>query len=214
MHSETKLNNRKSLRLKGYDYSKAGLYFVTICVYDRECLFGKITDGKMTSTDVGKIADEFWLNIPQHFSNIVLHEHIIMPNHVHGIIQLTDVNDANSVGACHGMPLQNTTDIPVGTRHGVSPQHGTPQKQNDAISQSSTRETQFGKPVSGSVSVIVNQYKSSVKRWCNKNNNAHFRWQSRFHDHIIRYEQSYQNISEYIINNVANWKDDKFFNLQ
>ena len=69
---------------------------------------------------------------------------------------------------------------------------------------------QFSKPIAGSVSVIIQQYKSSVTRWCNKNNHKCFKWQSRFYDHIIRNDESYQNISDYIINNPAKWKEDKY----
>jgi hypothetical protein len=69
----------------------------------------------------------------------------------------------------------------------------------------------FGKPIAGSVSVIINQYKSSVKRWCNKNGLYCFKWQSRFHDHIIRNEESCQNIVNYIRTNPKHWEDDKFY---
>ena len=188
------IHHRRSIRLKGYDYSQAGLYFVTICCENREHRFGKIENGEMILNDAGKIADECWMEIPKHFPNAVLHEHIVMPNHVHGIIEL--VNDAN-VGTRHVVSLPNTTDNPVGTSHGMSLQE--------------PKINQFGKPIAGSLSVIINQYKSSVKRWCNKNGHEYFKWQSRFHDHIIRNEQSYQTISDYIINNPAKWKDDKFY---
>lgn len=192
------IHHRKSVRLKGYDYSRAGLYFITVCTKDRECFFGEIVGANDRSpeiilNDAGKIANDCWLEIPKHFPNTVLHGHIVMPNHVHGIIELTD--NAN-VGTSHGMSLHDNMDDTVGTRHGVS----LPSNPN-----------QFGKPVSGSLSVIINQYKSSVKRWCNKNRQEHFQWQSRFHDHIIRNEQSYKTISEYIINNPSKWKEDKFF---
>ena len=82
------IHHRKSIRLKGYDYSQAGLYFITICVHDRKCLLGEIVGDEMILNDFGKIADECWLNIPGHFPNAVLHKHIIMPNHVHGIVEL------------------------------------------------------------------------------------------------------------------------------
>ncbi|MCC7400479.1 MAG: hypothetical protein IT214_03250 [Chitinophagaceae bacterium] len=82
------IHHRKSIRLKGYDYSQAGMYFITICVQNRACLFGDVVNGEMVLNDAGRIADECWLNIPVHFPNVILHEYIIMPNHVHGIIEL------------------------------------------------------------------------------------------------------------------------------
>lgn len=183
------IHKRRSVRLKGYDYSRAGLYFITICVQNRKCLFGKIENvgiyQGMSLHDIGQIAHQYWLDIPNHCPRMVLHEHIIMPNHMHGIIQLTDAV--------------------AGTRHGVSLPNGmTPQ---------STNTNQFGNPVSGSVSMIINQYKSSVKRWCNKNGHEYFQWQSRFHDHIIRNQESYETIANYIINNPAKWQEDKFYQL-
>ena len=85
------IHHRKSIRLKGYDYSQAGLYFITICVQDRKSLLGEIVgvenfQPQMILNDAGKIADECWLGIPEHFPNTVLYEHIVMPNHFHGII--------------------------------------------------------------------------------------------------------------------------------
>jgi putative transposase len=86
-------HHRRSIRLKGYDYSQEGLYFITLCTQNRVCLFGKIENEKMMLNDAGRIANECWLNIPNHFPNVILHEFIIMPNHVHGIIQLVGANN-------------------------------------------------------------------------------------------------------------------------
>jgi REP element-mobilizing transposase RayT len=187
------VHHRKSIRLKGYDYSQAGLYFITICVQDRLCLFGEIVDGKMILNNAGKIADECWLKIPKHFPNPVLHEHIVMPNHIHGIIELQR-NDS-VVGTRHVVSLPDNTENPLWKSHVMS-----------------VSQNQFSHPIPGSVSVIVQQYKSSVKRFCNKNNFSHFLLQSRFYEHIIRNEQSYEHIADYIINNPKNWKEDNFFN--
>jgi len=174
MNYNPNIHHRRSIRLKGYDYSQAGAYFITICTKNRECLFGKITDAKMLLNEAGKIADEYLNNIPNHFSHIEMGEFIVMPNHAHCILVLHD--KPNNVG--------------------------TPQQPN---------ANQFSQPIAGSVSVIIQQYKSSVKRWCNKNNHNNFEWQSRFHDHVIRDNQSYQTISDYIINNPTKWNKDKFF---
>ena len=214
-----------SLRLKGYDYSGEGLYFITICTKNRKPFFGKISNGEMILNEIGKTAELFLKKFSKHFSHAIVSEQVVMPNHVHLILVLNDnrkiakgmdlkgdgtMNGKNmnqdegithAVGTCHGMSLHSTDDdAAVGTRHGVSPPHGVSQTAN-----------QFGKPVSGSVSVIINQYKSTVKRWCNKNGHEFFQWHSRFHDHIIRNEDSFQNIVNYIVNNPKQWEDDKFF---
>ncbi len=96
-------HHRRSIRLKGYDYSQSGAYFITICTYNRECLFGKIVDDKMILNQYGEIANQCWLEIPNHFPNVELDEYIIMPNHIHEIIVINEQN----VGAIHELPLQN-----------------------------------------------------------------------------------------------------------
>ena len=77
---------RRSIRLQGYDYSHAGAYFVTICAQNRECLFGDIADGRMLVNDGGRVAEQCWQAIPDHFPHVELDAFIVMPNHVHGIL--------------------------------------------------------------------------------------------------------------------------------
>jgi putative transposase len=88
------LPQRKTIRLKGYDYSRAGLYFITICTQDRLCLFGKIENGLMILNDAGHRVNQWWDELKNKYNFIELHEQIIMPNHFHGIIQIfsTDPN--------------------------------------------------------------------------------------------------------------------------
>jgi putative transposase len=83
------IHHRRSIRLKGYDYSKEGLYFITICVKDRECLFGKIINGKIELNDAGIMIENEWLKVPDRFPNLQLHQYVIMPNHFHAIIEIT-----------------------------------------------------------------------------------------------------------------------------
>jgi putative transposase len=192
--------NRKNIRLKGYDYSSKGLYFITICTKDREYYLGKINNQKFEYSPIGAIAYTYWNEIPKHFKNIRLGEFIIMPNHIHGIIEI--------VCPPHGVDLQSPTNSLAGSRHGVTPQ--SQQESPVGSSHGKANKNEFGKTIPGSISAIIGQYKSSVTRWCNKND-YNFAWQSRFHDHIIRGESDFNRIEQYIINNVANWKDDKFF---
>jgi len=114
-------HHRHSIRLKGYDYSQAGLYFITICVQNRECLFGEIvgastrddqnTDGEMILNDAGKMVRSEWIKLPERFTNIALHEYIVMPNHFHAILEIvgaTLVVVQNGNGEC------NTSGQPQG----------------------------------------------------------------------------------------------------
>lgn len=97
---KTKTYHRRSIRLNGYDYAQNGNYFLTLCTRNRECLFGDVRDGKMYLSNYGKMVNECWQEIPVHFPQIVLHEYVIMPNHVHGIIE---INNPQSTGANTGM---------------------------------------------------------------------------------------------------------------
>ncbi|HOE70085.1 MAG TPA: hypothetical protein PLE10_05420 [Brevefilum sp.] len=96
---------RKSIRLQGYDYTQQGAYFITIGTYHREHLFGKIDQGEMDLSPIGLIVKEVWQSIPVHFSQANVDYFVIMPNHIHGIIEL--------VGARHAVPLLETFRKPV-----------------------------------------------------------------------------------------------------
>lgn len=78
----------KSTRLENYDYSQNGLYFVTICTKDREELFGEIVNEKMILNEVGKVANQFWQETPKHFPFVNPDQFVVMPNHVHGILEI------------------------------------------------------------------------------------------------------------------------------
>jgi putative transposase len=189
---------RKHIRLSDWDYSSEGIYFITICCQNRQVFLGKISDNQMNHSEIGSIASKYWLEIPDHFPHVKLDEFVVMPNHIHGIIIL----DYSIVGPRHGVALQTRTMGDVGSCHGMTlPARREP---NQNINQ-------FSKPVKNSVSVIINQYKSSVKRWCNKNGLGHFQWQSRFYDQILYDENSIDNIREYIYNNPGNWEQDELY---
>lgn len=83
-------HHRRSIRVKGYDYSSEGAYYVTMVTYQRDCLFGEIINEEMVLSEFGKIANECWREIPKHFPNVELGAYVVMPNHVHGIIIITD----------------------------------------------------------------------------------------------------------------------------
>jgi len=86
----TEKHRRRSIRLKGYDYNQAGAYFVTICTHDRVFLFGQIEYGEMTSSEPGHMVEQYWNEIPAHFPHVELDAFVIMPNHVHGILLITE----------------------------------------------------------------------------------------------------------------------------
>ena len=98
MENKTQNNKRQSIRLKGYDYSASGLYFITICTWNHLHLFGKIEDDPMIINRYGEIVKQEWYKTAELRNNIKLHEFIIMPNHLHGIIEITNYHDIVSTG--------------------------------------------------------------------------------------------------------------------
>lgn len=181
-------HHRRSIRLQGYDYSQAGLYFITICCEDRICRFGHVKNGTMVLNEYGQIAYDEWMKTPEIRPNVKLHEFVVMPNHIHGIIQLLDIGR----GELHS-PDDNKLHSPDDNR-GVckTPLRGPSQ----------------------TIGAIVRGYKSSVTKQINLLrvfDTPIKLWQRNYHDHIIRNEQSYHRISEYIKNNPVKWNDDKFY---
>ncbi|MBN2730593.1 MAG: hypothetical protein JXR53_15320 [Bacteroidales bacterium] len=103
MNYNPKIHHRRSIRLQGYDYSQAGAYFITVCTSKRECLFGEILNGEMHVNPYGKIVDQCWLDLPNHYENVQLGEHVVMPNHFHGIVMIT-APTASNMKKRHGLP--------------------------------------------------------------------------------------------------------------
>jgi REP element-mobilizing transposase RayT len=145
----------------------------------------------MHRNEIGKQANAFIQEISNHFPHVELGKFVVMPNHIHIILGI--------VGAQHGVTVQGTdTDV-------------TTEFKNDVCAlENVVQLNQFGKTIPGSVSAILGQLKSTLTRWCRANDNAHFAWQVRFHDHIIRTDESFERISAYIENNPDNWITDKF----
>lgn len=85
---DSKLPARRSIRLRSFDYSRVGQYFVTICASEMRCIFGNVEESKVRLNRIGEIANDLWLEIPQHFQDVIVDPFIVMPNHLHGIITI------------------------------------------------------------------------------------------------------------------------------
>src|SRR5690349_19396351 len=123
MKYNPQIHHRRSIRLKGYDYSQAGACFITICCQDRKCRFGKIESDEMILNEFGIIACNEWKKLPERFPNVELDVFQVMPNHMHGIVVLTDATNAvktnGNVGAGLAPAHDNTSNIDVGV--GLAP---------------------------------------------------------------------------------------------
>ena len=188
------IHHRRSIRLKGYDYSREGLYFITICVKNREYLFGNISDGKMILNDAGRMVETEWLKMPERFSNIRLHEFIVMPNHFHGIIEIVGATLVVAPEEIEEPNNRSTTRVaPTTVAPTVAP----------------TVATTLGDIVGAFQSIVTVEYIRGVKKYNWQQFDGKL-FQRNYWEHIIRNEKSFLTISEYIINNPIKWNTDKY----
>jgi REP element-mobilizing transposase RayT len=201
---------RRSMRLPGWDYSTPASYFLTLVTFQRECLFGEIMDGRMVLSPIGRIAEEHWCLIPQHFPGVELSAHAIMPNHVHGIIMIR--SDMAFVGATHDVvgathdarDAVGATHDAVGATQWVAP---TMDRWGDPTG--TTGPARPNGPKRGSIGAIVGAYKMSVTRRIERECDRANIWQRNYYEHIIRDDEAYKRISWYIETNVENWAADE-----
>ena len=197
----------ESARATWWNYGWAGAYFITICTKNRNHYFGEIVSekfNKMNLSNCGVLADIFWHEIKNHAKNVELGAFVVMPNHIHGILILTTDSDSDSVvvGTGHALSLHALSLPPPPTTNEFENANQNPNK--------SIAQNRFQNQGKNTVSSIVGSYKSAVTKHANRLGFG-FGWQTRFHDHIIRNDAEYQRINDYIESNIANWKNDKFF---
>jgi putative transposase len=170
-----------SARLINWDYGSNAPYFVTICTNNKICYFGNVKEGKMHLSDLGQLANKYWLEIENKFPFAVLGHFVVMPNHVHGVINI---------------------DKPLF-------------EDKDAINRVFTVRKIGG--VTGNNNPMLHENLSHFMHWYKgrcafemRKIYTKFSWQPRFHEHVIRNEESYLKIAEYIQNNPLRWLEDKY----
>jgi len=175
--------HRRSIRLKGYDYSQRGYYFVTVCTKRRWCLFGEIEKDRTILNDAGKMIGRWWNELKNKYANIEIDEYVVMPNHCHGII-----NIVGSVGADQRVCPNNMGE------HAGSPLQGRP----------------IYEMIQWFKTMTTNEYIRNVKqnRWEPFDGKL---WQRNYYEQIVRDEISLRRVREYIINNPRQWQQDKLF---
>ncbi len=211
-----------SARLPAWDYSRNAAYFITICTAKRQHYFGEIINREMQLSETGRMAYRCWQAIPDHFPSVFLDAFVVMPNHTHGIIIIDKPgNDGRVVG--NNAAIENGTVVE--TRHALSlpsnPQRPTKKQQRPPEIEPEPQQSQhlnlieqprprFRNQGKNTISAMIGSFKSAVTKWCNENK-LPFGWQTRFHDHIIRNNDEFWRIRNYIVNNETNWTEDKFF---
>lgn len=265
----TNLPNRRSIRLKGYDYSQPGCYFITICCQDRKHRFGEIQNGKMILNANGNIAAAEWEKLKERFPNIKHGAFVVMPNHIHFIIIITQsvvqaglapapISTNNPVGAGF-TPARNKTDDPArnktddhdnisgetdnisgdpahnetGDREGRPNQYNGVGNEGDRKGRPNENDETVGAGLASArndvhnnvsneierkitIGEIVGAYKSLVFNNClklakEKGEYMGKFWQRDYFENIIRNDEAFRKITDYIINNPLRWKEDKFF---
>jgi len=225
------VQHRRSIRLKDYDYSQDGAYFITICTQDRACLFGETADTNMQCNAAGQMATSEWLTLPKRFPIIRLDEFVIMPNHIHGILWINRATvgaglvPALGLAPAHGnratTRVAPTTDAhknatPVGAglvpAHGLVSAHG-PVPAHPLVPAHGNRATTRVAPTVGD---IVGTFKSLTTvayiRGVETSGWPTFRgrlWQRNYYEHIIRNDESLNQIRQYILDNPAQWAMDR-----
>ena len=181
-------HHRRSIRLRGFDYSTAGSYFITLCCQDRLHRFGHIENHKMILNDLGEIAAEEWLKLPDRFPRASLGPFQIMPDHIHFILSLIDEVVGAPLAGAPTAPLAGAPTTSSGRPQG-SPPHNPIQ-----------------------ISGIIGAYKSLVFNRCleifkSKNKMMGKLWQRNYYERIIRDRAAYRSIAKYIYQNPAKWRD-------
>lgn len=216
-----------SARAIWWDYRDDAAYFVTICTAFHECYFGKISDEIMTLSEMGEIAQQNWMDIPVHFPFIRLDAFVVMPNHVHGILVLDknprrsaiNRDSKNSTYTGKNEIDCNSEKANLNFADSIHPVKGSEHfVEGDAINHVSTDKIggatgENNSMLSENLSRVIRWFKGRTTFDC-RSIHAGFAWQTRFYDHIIRNEESYQNIREYILTNPARWTKDKYNTLQ
>ena len=176
-------HHRRSRRWRGHDYGQPGSVFLTLCTFERACLFGEIVDGRMHLNGAGRIAERCWLEIPRHFPQASLDRFVIMPNHVHGIIRIQGQSAATpSPTPVRMVGAKNLSPLP-------------------------DPHAPFASP-SRTIGSIVRGFKIGVTKWIRQHTDIHCVWQRNYFDHVVRDDASLDRIRGYIAGNPAHWEDD------
>jgi REP element-mobilizing transposase RayT len=172
---------RKSIRLSDNDYAQQGAYFVTICTYNRQHLFGDIdSDGIVHCNDYGNIVWACWRDLPKHYNNIQLDEFVVMPNHIHAIIFIVDATHLNSEKREGHRPSPTDCDC-VKRRHGL---------------------TEIIRALKSFSARRINQKRNATGLAV---------WQRTFHDRIVRNDTELNKLREYVLHNPVLWAEDRYY---
>jgi len=195
----------ESARLPGRTYTENGMYFITICTKNRECVFGKIRNGIMGLSDIGNVVANNLQKIEHLRYYLTLDRWIVMPNHIHVILWIDRNPSIDNLIHEHQLKMKYVCY----TRRRDAPLARLYRANNKHISVSSNNKSLKPRLHPHSIGSIIGQFKMVCTKRIHTMGYPDFAWQPRFYDHIIRDEQSLYNIRKYIMNNPINWENDR-----
>lgn len=220
MAYDPETHHRRTIRLKGYDYTQAGAYFVTVVTHGREGVFGEVVGGDMQPNDAGRVVEQCWVDIPCHFMHVALDAFVVMPNHIHGIVMITDgpANGPNGPDVGAGSPRPGSLGAGTAPLHGDAATLGAgtvilgagtaPLRGGFANPGAETAPLPVTRPTLGQ---IVAYFKYQSAKSINRLRGAPGTpvWQRDYYEHIVRDESALHGIREYIVNNPLQWAVDR-----
>ena len=194
-----------SNRRPSWDYSADALYFLTIITQNREHNLGQIVNNEMIFSDFGKIVEREWFKSFEIRNELILHEFVLMPNHLHTIVEIY-----HEPVETHGhVETHGRVSLPIEPIEPIEPKTLI-LKQNPPIRMPKSISSfiaGFKSAVNTKIDDFIDEHQLAIKKY---NRNNHF-FQPNYHDHIIRNQIEYQTISNYIINNPKNWNNDNLY---
>ena len=200
MRFDSEKYRRQSIRLKGYDYTQVGAYFVTMVAHDRSLQFGEIADGEMQLRDAGRIVRVIWEKLPAFYPGVEIDEFVVMPNHFHGIVVL--------VGVGPGAYPPGPSDQPrsAATTREPAMESGGGQAQGPAPTD--VKRMSVGDVVSRFKTMTTKRYADGVRDlgWPAF---AGRLWQRNYYEHVVRDDAELDRIRQYIGSNPSRWAEDE-----
>ena len=189
---DPEVHRRRSIRLKGYDYSRPGAYFVTVVVRDRLCLFGDVVDGEMRLNEIGRLIVEACEWLAGRYPHVGLDAYVVMPNHLHGIIVLTDEGWRGDSGS-------GSDRVSDGRGSSVS------------VGRSSRGGSRTAPTGRKSLGRLVGAFKTVSTKRVNliRGTPGQRLWQRNFYERVIRNDRELDDIRDYIVGNPAKWETDE-----
>jgi REP element-mobilizing transposase RayT len=204
--NDTQEKRRRVLRLKHFDYSQAASYFVTICTHERKPILGSVIDGRVIPTAAGEAVVAAWLGLPDRFPSVVLHEFAVMPNHLHGILTITQPIRWKRAGAASSAPTETTGE---GPKQMGAASSGAAQIK-EVTRESSDQLLNAGSGAGVSLGKILRAFKSlsgiEVNRILGRPDRPV--WQRNYFEHIVPGEDDFRKTQKYVHENALRWEDD------